>query len=157
MVEQALESKYRELQAEYHPDRFSAAPDTERVQALQIASLVNDAYDTLKSPLKRAAYLLTLRGVDPEEHNQAHLQENFLIRQMLMREDLEQFMAEENFEGLEKLKKETAREQGEILDEFESTFNAGDLAKAKSQYNQLQFLFKLLEEINKVEEKLLDY
>ena len=156
-MEQALESKYRELQAEYHPDRFSGAPDAERVQALQFASLINDAYDTLKSPLKRAAYLLTLRGVDPEEHNQAHLQEAFLMRQMLMREDLEKFLEEENFEGLEKLKKETTGEQVEILDEFESTFNAGDLSIAKSLYNQLQFLFKLLEEINKAEEKLLYY
>lgn len=157
MVEQAIDSKYRELQAEYHPDRFSAATDTERVQALQIASLINDAYDTLKSPLKRAAYLLTLKGVDPEEHNQAHLQEAFLMRQMLMREDLEKFMEEEDFEGLGKLMKETVREQEEILDEFESTYNAGDLTNAKSLYNQLQFLFKLLEEINKAEEKLLDY
>jgi len=79
------------------------------------------------------------------------------MRQMLMREDLEKFLEEENFEGLEKLKKETTGEQVEILDEFESTFNAGDLSIAKSLYNQLQFLFKLLEEINKAEEKLLDY
>jgi len=42
VVEQALESKYRELQAEYHPDRFSGAPDAERVQALQFASLINE-------------------------------------------------------------------------------------------------------------------
>lgn len=157
MVEQSLDSKYRELQAEYHPDRFSAAPDAERVQALQIASLINDAYDTLKSPLKRAAYLLTIKGVNPEEHNQAHLQEAFLVRQMLMREDLEKFMGEEDFEGLEKLKNETVKERDEILDQFESAFNAGDLSIAKSLYNQLQFLFKLLEEINKAEEKLLDY
>ncbi|MEK9649239.1 MAG: Fe-S protein assembly co-chaperone HscB [Gammaproteobacteria bacterium] len=62
----SLEAQYRKLQAEYHPDRFSCAADSERVQALQLASLINDAYETLKSPLKRAAYLLTLNGVDPE-------------------------------------------------------------------------------------------
>ena len=153
----SLDSKYRKLQAEYHPDRFSAAPDNERVQALQVASLVNDAYDTLKSPLKRAAYLLTLQDVDPEEHNQAHLGEAFLIRQMELREDLESLSANEDFTGLEKLKTDTKAEVESALAEFEESFNGGELTTAKSLYNQLQFLYKLLEEINQAEEKLLDY
>jgi molecular chaperone HscB len=153
----SLEAQYRKLQAEYHPDRFSCAADSERVQALQLASLINDAYETLKSPLKRAAYLLSLTGVDPEEHNQGHLDGSFLIRQMEMREDLENLASEENLAGLDKLKVGTEREKDSVLDQFESSFNAGELSNSKSLYNQLQFLFKLLEEINRVEEKLLDY
>ena len=83
-----LESEYKKLQTKYHPDKFINAGDSERVQALQHASLINDAYDTLKSPLKRAAYLLKLKDIDPEEHNQSHLQELFLLKQLELREDL---------------------------------------------------------------------
>ena len=152
-----LESEYRKLQAEYHPDRFTDAADNERVQALQLASIINDAYETLKSPLKRAAYLLTLNGVDPEEHNQSHLEEAFLIKQMELREDLESFVEAENLDGLTRLRKETEQERDVVVGKFESCFNASELEQAKSVYNQLQFLFKLLEEINRAEEKLLDY
>ena len=47
----ALEARYHELQREVHPDRFAAAPDPERRASMQLATRVNEAYQTLKSPL----------------------------------------------------------------------------------------------------------
>src|ERR1700692_2369595 len=61
---EALEARYHELQREVHPPRLPAAPDTERRVSMQLATRVNKAYRTLKSPLKRAVYILQLRGVD---------------------------------------------------------------------------------------------
>ena len=152
-----LERRYKTLQAEHHPDRFAGAGDGRRLQALQQTSLINDAYETLRSPLKRAAHLLRLQGVDPEEHNQAHFGPDFLLRQMELREQLETLADSEDMDGLESLKSEVGSEKDRTLSRFESLFGNGDHAGAKQQYNRLQFLFKLLDEIDAVEEKLLDY
>ena len=54
----ALDARYRELAAQVHPDRFAQAGDAERRLSLQWATRVNEAYQTLNSPLKRAQYLL---------------------------------------------------------------------------------------------------
>lgn len=152
-----LDREYKELQAQYHPDRFSGSDDAQRLQALQATSLLNDAYDTLKSPLKRAAYLLKLADVDPEEYNQAHLQEVFLIRQLELREELEALIKKEDMDGLEAMKKSALQERNRTLDNFESQYTGGELEQAKATYNSLQFLFKLVTEIDAAEEKLLDY
>jgi molecular chaperone HscB len=153
----ALDSQYKALQSQYHPDKFADAEDSQRLKALQQTSLVNDAYETLKSPLKRAAYLLKLNDVDPEEHNQAHFGEAFLIRQMELREALETLSASEDIDGLEAMKAEAGKEKDTAVAAFEKQFMAKEFASAKSTYNQMQFLFKLLDEIDSVEEKLLDY
>jgi molecular chaperone HscB len=155
--EVALDREYKKLQAEVHPDRFVDADDRTRLQALQQTSMVNDAYETLKSALKRSAYLLKLHDVDAEEHNQAHLQEEFLLQQLEMREALETLIESDDVDGLDKMKIAVDKEKTGALELFESNFLSKDFAAAKSNYNQLQFLFKLLDEIDKAEEKLLDY
>ena len=152
-----LEQEYKKLQAEFHPDRFVEADDRTRLQALQQTSMVNDAYETLKSPLKRSAYLLKLNDVDPDEHNQAHMQEEFLLQQLEMRETLESLIDKEDMEGLDAMKLTVSKEKGAALELFETKFLEADFLAAKSNYHQLQFLFKLLDEIDKAEEKLLDY
>jgi molecular chaperone HscB len=152
-----LEREYKKLQTEYHPDKFADASESERVQVLQHASLINDAYDTVKSPLKRAAYLLRLENIDPEEHNQSHLQEAFLLQQIELREDLEMLTAKKDLDGLEKMKETVISDRNTMLQNFEVSYLASELIEAKSLYNSLQFLFKLVDEIEDAEEKLLDY
>src|SRR5258708_26365303 len=53
----ALESRYHELQREPHPHRFAAPPDAERRVSIQLATRVNQAYQTLQPPIKPAAYI----------------------------------------------------------------------------------------------------
>ena len=59
--------RYRKLQQEFHPDRYATKSDVERRVAVQASSFINQAFDTLKSPLKRAQYLLTLKGTDVDQ------------------------------------------------------------------------------------------
>ncbi len=58
-----LESEYFKAQRQYHPDRFVGKPSGEKMAALQKSMDINEAYGTLKNPLRRAQYLLQLQGI----------------------------------------------------------------------------------------------
>ncbi len=64
-----LDSRYRDVQAQVHPDRFAHASETERRLSMQWATHANEAYQTLKKPLERAKYLLHLAGHDIQAEN----------------------------------------------------------------------------------------
>ncbi len=84
----ALEARYHELQREVHPDRFAAAPEAERRVSMQLATRVNEAYQTLKSPLRRAVYILQLRGVDPLDANHDDEGASRTVRMLMFYEKL---------------------------------------------------------------------
>jgi molecular chaperone HscB len=63
----ALEHEFHRLSRKLHPDRFARAEENEKEWSLADTALLNDAYRTLKDPLRRTEYLLKLLGaVDPE-------------------------------------------------------------------------------------------
>ena len=59
-----LEAGYRKLQSHVHPDRFAAGSEAERRVAMQWAARANEAYRTLRDPVGRARYLLSLKGFE---------------------------------------------------------------------------------------------
>src|SRR6202789_225109 len=67
----ALEKQFYTLSRKLHPDRFASRPLAEQEAALAQSSLLNDAYRTLKDPILRTQYLLTLEGVELEEQSKA--------------------------------------------------------------------------------------
>ena len=67
----ALEKQFYAVSRKLHPDRFAAKPAAEQEAALAQSSLLNDAYRTLKDPILRTQYLLTLEGVELEEQSKA--------------------------------------------------------------------------------------
>jgi molecular chaperone HscB len=67
----ALEKHFYTLSRKLHPDRFAAKPVAEQEAALAQSSLLNDAYRTLKDPIARTQYLLTLEGIQLEEQSKA--------------------------------------------------------------------------------------
>jgi molecular chaperone HscB len=152
-----LDVQYRKLQALCHPDRVVDGSDSERLDAVRQTSLVNDAYDTLKSPLKRAAYLLRLAEINPDQHDQSQLEPGFLLEQMQLWEKLEDLIASENLEKLDALKGSVAGQRDQEIQNFTQAMENMDYGTAKAVYHKLQFLYKLLDEIDSAEEKLLDY
>ena len=60
-----LEQRFRELSRQYHPDYFYNASQKERLDSLEKSSFLNDAYRTLRNPVSRIEYLLTLEGLAP--------------------------------------------------------------------------------------------
>lgn len=64
-----LEREFYELSRKLHPDIYAQAESREQEWSLQQSSLLNDAYRTLKDPIKRTEYLLRLEGVEVEEQS----------------------------------------------------------------------------------------
>jgi molecular chaperone HscB len=67
----ALERGFYELSRRLHPDLYARTTAQEQDWSLQQSSLLNDAYRTLKDPIKRTEYLLRLEGVQLEEQSKA--------------------------------------------------------------------------------------
>jgi len=65
----ALEKHFYILSRKLHPDRFASKPQAEQDAALEQSSQLNDAYRTLKDPIARTEYLLSLEGVQMEEQS----------------------------------------------------------------------------------------
>jgi molecular chaperone HscB len=96
-----IDARWKALQAEVHPDRFtSEGPAAQRV-AMQWAMRVNEAYQRLKDPLKRAAYLCELRGAPVQAENNTQMPPAFLMQQMEWREALDEAHDEAALEALD--------------------------------------------------------
>jgi len=86
---QLLSSSYQTLQKAVHPDKFAHSSEQDQRLAVQKSAQINDAYQTLKDPLQRAAYMLVQRGVDMPNEQHSFQDTSFLMRQMELREMLE--------------------------------------------------------------------
>ncbi|MBS3998334.1 MAG: Fe-S protein assembly co-chaperone HscB [Hydrogenophaga sp.] len=86
----ALDTRWKDLQREAHPDRFATADAQAQRQAMQWSVRINEAYQRLKDPLKRAAYLCELNGAPIQAENNTAMPGTFLMQQMQWREDLEE-------------------------------------------------------------------
>jgi molecular chaperone HscB len=66
-----LEKEFYQLSRNLHPDLYSGADKREQEWSLEQSSQLNDAYRTLKDPIKRTEYLLRLEGVELEEQSKS--------------------------------------------------------------------------------------
>ena len=84
-----LAKRYRDLQKVTHPDKFANASEQSKRIAMQSATQVNEAFQTLKDPLKRGQYMLQLSGRNADGENLTSSDTEFLMQQMALRESLE--------------------------------------------------------------------
>ena len=144
-----LTARYRDMQRVLHPDRYAHAPDHERRVALQLAAEVNDGYRTLKEPLSRARYLLELRGALNDAEATLHDPE-FIEEQIELREALAEIDIGADGRELERFRGQVlARQQAclQALRQALSSDAAADLESGRRQLYRLQFLQRLLEEV----------
>eukprot|EP01032_Pedospumella_encystans_P018833 gene18833-21428_t len=84
-----LDARWKALQREAHPDRFAAEGAAAQRVAMQWSVRINEAYQRLKDPLKRAAYLCEMQGAPVQAENNTAMPAAFLMQQMEWRESLE--------------------------------------------------------------------
>jgi molecular chaperone HscB len=97
----SLEASYQELVRQYHPDKNMDRSSKEQAKAFQNTSLINSAYETLKSPLKRATYLLELENINPFDETDTMMNMDFLMSQIELREELDSFKSNQDELGLD--------------------------------------------------------
>lgn len=151
----ALGQRYHALQQRLHPDRFAGAAESERRMSVQRAAEINDAFQTLKDPLRRARYLLARAGIATDDETDTVMDPEFLMRQLEWREQLESVRAAppatrpRALQGL-------AQEVGAQMREREQMFALAlqqDLKKARTVVREMQFLRKLTVEVDALAER----
>lgn len=156
-----LSLRHHELQKTLHPDRFAGGAQRDQLMAVQYTAFLNDAYVTLKHPIKRALYLLELRGRPLSSEAATTRDAAFLMQQMEWREALEEARsAADPLTALEALETEVARETRALLKAFETSYAQADaqhLEMAVDQAKKLQFMDKMRREIEALEEDLSDF
>lgn len=97
----ALDTRWKALQREAHPDKFSAQGAAAQRVAMQWSVRINEAYQRLKDPLKRAAYLCELHAAPVNAENNTAMPAAFLMQQMEWRESLDDAQSPADLEALE--------------------------------------------------------
>ncbi|MDH5577815.1 MAG: Fe-S protein assembly co-chaperone HscB [Betaproteobacteria bacterium] len=143
---ESLERAYREIQSQIHPDRYAQAGDAERRASLQWTTRVNEAYRTLKSPVQRARYLLEMNGVDVQFETNTQMPAEFLMKQLALREALEEAKQPA---ALERLQAQVRREKALLEKHIARLLDVQkDYAAAAGEVRKLMFLDKLDAEID---------
>ncbi len=142
-----LDARRRELQAQVHPDRFaSEGPSAQRL-AMQWAVRVNEAYQRLRDPLARGAYLCLLRGVPIDAERNTAMPAAFLMQQMAWREALDEAETPAQVQALDDGVAEDERKMlaalAQLLDQQDNT------AAAAAQVRALMFVARFRHDINR--------
>ncbi|MEZ8141649.1 co-chaperone HscB [Enterovibrio norvegicus FF-33] len=152
----SLSSQYRELQRRFHPDKFATASAQERLLAVQKAAQINDAYQTLRDPVRRAEYLLSLNGLELRDEQQTMQDPEFLMQQMELREELEEIAdSDEPDVLLFDFEKQVSTLHQALLSELIEQLNTQHWPDAAVTVRKLKFLVKLKQEIERIEDRLL--
>ncbi len=150
-----LDSNYRKLLAEVHPDKFVNASSAERMQSMQKATLANEAYQTLKQPTARARYLLQLAGIETGEEDNTAMPADFLMAQMEWREAMDDAKFAKDIAALDALLNDM-RAQAKTL----QTQVAEEITQAPAQaamtVRKLRFIDKVSEDVNQLIAQLED-
>ncbi len=140
----ALETNYRKIQAEVHPDKFVTASAAEKMKSMQTATLANDAYQTLKQPALRATYLLSLQDITAISETNTAMPTDFLMQQMEWREQLEDAIQASNVDAIETLARELKTQANHLQTEFKKHFDEKkDFRSATDIARKLIFIDKV--------------
>ena len=151
---QQLDAAYREVQGRVHPDKFVTATDAEKRVAMQWATRANEAYQTLKNPLKRAMYLCEMNGVDLATETNTNMPTAFLMQQIEWREALDEARDTKSQSALEQLENELIQKRGNLLSLVTNHLNAAQYNDAGEKVRQLMFVEKFGDEVGRVFELL---
>ena len=152
----ALEARYRELQRRFHPDRYAGAPDAERRLAVQMAARINEGLRVLRDPLARGRHLLELAGVSLGDETDTRMDPAFLMEQMELREAVAEARAAADpaaaAAGLADRVRGRLEAVTAALGQALAAGGPEDLEAARDRLRQMQFLYKLRDEIDALED-----
>ena len=140
-----LDQRWKTLQRQVHPDRFVAQGAAAQRVAMQWSVRINEAYQRLKDPLKRAAYLCELGGVAVEAHSNTAMPADFLMQQMEWREALDDA---EDAGALQALACEVQQASSDALQEVTAAIDTQqDMPAAAALVRRMMFIQKFAQEV----------
>jgi len=142
----AIDARWKELQREAHPDRFASQGAAAQRVALQWSVRINEAYQRLKDPLKRAAYLCELRGAPIEAESNTAMPAAFLMEQMEWREALDEAGSESDLDALQE---QLGRARRAALEAIRVALDEqADAAAAARQVRALMFIERFAQDVD---------
>ncbi len=142
----ALDAQWRRLQEQVHPDRFAAEGAAAQRVAMQWTVRVNEAYQRLKDPLRRAAYLCEINGAAIDAGNNAAMAPDFLMQQMAWREALAEA---DGADAVELLAAEVGAARKALLAQLGHTLDdERDFARAAQQVRALMFVERFAHDVD---------
>ncbi|XP_053135879.1 iron-sulfur cluster co-chaperone protein HscB [Hemicordylus capensis] len=139
-----LQHRFRSLQRLLHPDFFRQRPQVEQDFSEQHSALVNEAYRTLLSPLRRGLYLLELSGIELEKGTDSEAEPEFLAEVMEMNEKL---LDADSGAKTDEMESFIAAKQGELTESVSRAFDRGDLQEAKKLLAKMKYFANLEEKV----------
>jgi molecular chaperone HscB len=143
----AIDARWKALQGEVHPDRHAAQGASAQRVAMQWATRVNEAYQRLKDPLRRAAYLCELNGAPIEAESNTAMPTEFLVEQLEWREALDDAGSATE---VERLAARVAGRQLDALAELERLLDVErDFAAGARQVRALMFVERFAHDVDR--------
>ena len=142
----AVDARWKELQREAHPDKFAAQGAAAQRVAMQWSVRINEAYQRLKDPQRRAAYLCELHAAPINAETNTAMPVEFLIQQMEWREALDEASSTDK---LNELRQESASMRALVLQKCEQLLDvARDYAAAAQQVRVLMFIARFTHDVD---------
>jgi len=140
-----IDTRWKELQRQAHPDKFAAQGAAAQRLAMQWSVRINEAYQRLKDPLARASYLCELHGAPIRAENNTAMPPAFLVQQMEWREALEDAVT---MAQLEQLAGETRLAENAQLAVIARALDADkDHVRAAQEVRSLMFIQRFGQEV----------
>ena len=141
----AMDARWKELQREAHPDKFAAHGAAAQRVAMQWSVRINEAYQRLKDPLKRAAYLCELNAAPVNAENNTAMPGAFLMQQMEWREALDEAVSAKDLEEISLQVKNSKRD---VLQKCERLLDEQhDYQQAVQQVRALMFIERFASDV----------
>lgn len=152
---ESLHAEQRRLQASYHPDRHVNASERDRRLSMQVASWVNQAFETLQNPVKRARYLLEIGGAVIPDDSSTTSDTEFLMEQLELREAVESCREhEDGLQRSEQIESHLQQRADELAAEFVGAYESSDFDNATRAWQKMQFIQRIRQQLDELQFEL---
>jgi molecular chaperone HscB len=153
-----LHAEQQRLQATYHPDRYVSASERDKRVSVQVASWVNQAYETLQDPVKRSRYLLEINGANIPDDSTTTSDTEFLMEQIELREQVESCRhGEDGLQRSDQIETRLANRADELAREFVSHFKAAEFDQAIVSSRKMQFIQRIQQQLSELQFELEEF
>lgn len=140
-----LTARWKELQREAHPDKFAAQGAAAQRLAMQWSVRINEAYQRLKNPLKRASYLCERRGERIDAETNTAMPASFLQQQIELRELLDEATSLQDYEQIHA---KSLCNKRSVLSKIERLIDVDkDFKTAAQEVRSLMFIERFINEV----------